>query len=449
MLLENVKLFFQQGNERSIKAKKSILYMFFIKGGNIVIGFLLLPITLGYVDSETYGLWIALSSMVTWISFFDIGISNGLKNYLAQALAKKDYEKAKVYVSTTYAMLSIIFIPLMFLLLCIVPYIDWNSLLNLNTTQIEGLLISISIIICYFCINFILNTINVVLMADQRPADASFRTFLQQFVTLVIIFILTKTTHGNLINLCLALCASPVVVVILFNVTLFRGRYNKIKPSLKCIDFRQISDLMKLGVQFFVIQIAGIIQYQMVNFLILRYFGASEVTAYAISHKYFSVLIMIWGILTTPLWVAFTDAIANYDIQWIKRTLCKYLKVFITFIIAGIFMLLISEIVYKIWIGDNIIISFNISYLILIYTIVTMFSGLFVSFINGSGNLKVQTIACCFSPVVFLTVFYLLMNQGFGITSILIASVVCNFNGIFLAPIQSYYLIKRYENRKY
>lgn len=447
MNINKIKLFFKKGNERSLKAKKNILYMLFIKGGNILIGLLLIPMTLGYVDSETYGLWIALSSMIAWISFFDIGINNGLKNNLAQALADKDYIRAKTYVSTTYAILTFIFIPLMLLLLCIAPLIDWCTLLNLNTSQLDGLLTSVCIIITYFCINFILNTINVVLLADQRPADASFRTFIQQLVSLIIIFILIKTTQGSLIKLCLALCASPLIVVTLFNITLFRGRYKQIRPNFQSVDFRQVPILMKLGIQFFIIQIAGIIQYQMVNFLILRYFGANEVTAYNISHKYFSILTMIWGILTTPLWVAFTDAIAKHDIQWIKNTLNKYLKVFIGFTGIGIVMLLLSDIVYQLWIGDSIHISFEVSLWILIYTIVTMFSGIYVSFINGSGQLKVQTIACIISPIVFLIVCFGLMHIGLGITSILIASVVCNFNGIILAPIQTFYLIKRYDKK--
>ena len=56
-----------RGSERSVKAKKNILYMLLIKGGNILIGLLLVPLTLEYVDSEKYGIWMALSSMVAWI----------------------------------------------------------------------------------------------------------------------------------------------------------------------------------------------------------------------------------------------------------------------------------------------------------------------------------------------------------------------------------------------
>ena len=84
--------FINKGSERSIKAKKNVLSMLFIKGGSILVGLLLVPLTLEYVDSESYGIWLTLSSMVAWISFFDIGINNGLKNKLAESLALKNYE---------------------------------------------------------------------------------------------------------------------------------------------------------------------------------------------------------------------------------------------------------------------------------------------------------------------------------------------------------------------
>lgn len=446
-LRKKVNTLITRGNKRSVEAKKNILGMLFLKGGNILIGLLLIPLTLNYVDSETYGLWIALSSMVAWVHFFDIGINNGLKNNLAQALACEDYVKARKYISTTYAILTLIFIPVMFLMLIIAPMLDWSLLLNICSGQAEGLLTSVSIIITYFCLHFIMNTINIVLLADQKPADASFRSFVQQLFSLIIIIILTKTTQGNLINLCLGLCASPLFVVAIFNITLFRGRYKKIAPALRMVDFRLAPTLMKLGVQFFVIQIAGIIQYQMINFLILRYFGASDVTSYNIGYKYFSILTMIWGILTTPLWVAFTDAIAKNEIEWIRSILKKYFKMFLVFSATGILMLGISGFVYKLWVGDAVSVSLNLSMWILVYCIVTMYSNIYVSFINGSGNLKIQTIACCLSPLVFLGVCFGLMNLEVGITSILIAAVVANFNGILLAPIQTYQIIRKYERK--
>lgn len=409
--------------------------MLLIKGGNILTGFLLVPMTLEYVDNETYGLWIALSSMVAWTSFFDIGINNGLKNHLAKALATGEYDKARMFVSTTYALLALIFIPLMLVLLYAAPYIDWLSLLNIH--HADCLMASVCVIIAYFCINFILSTINIILIADQRPAESSLRTWIQQIISLVIIFIFTKTTQGSLLNLCLALCTSSLIVITLFNITLFGGRYRHIAPSFKSIDFRQAPVLMKLGIQFFIIQVAGIIQYQMMNFLIIRYYGATDVTAYNIAYKYFNVLFMIWGILITPVWVGATDAVACNDFQWIKNILHKYQKLFFISIGIGLVMLTLSQLVYNLWIGDKVEIPQSLSFTVLLYNLAMMFGSVYVHVLNGCGKLKVQMIACLVSPLVFIGTFYFLKEYyAWGVISILTAAIVSNFNGLILAPVQ-------------
>lgn len=436
-IMNKISRLLNRGNERSVKAKKNILLMLLYKGGNIIIGLLLVPLTIHYVDSVNYGIWLTLSSMITWMSFFDIGINNGLKNRLTEALAKGDYTLGKEYVSTTYAVQSLIFMPLMIILLFIASYIDWSSLLNISETYEGTLLRSVYVIIAYFCLNFIFSTINVIILAEQRPADSALRTFLQQLCSLVVIYILTRTITGNLFILCLALCLVPLSVVILFNVTLFGGRYRNISPSISSVKFSLVPDLMKLGMQFFIIQIAAIIQYQMINFLIMRYYGASEVTEYNIAFKYFSILTMVWGILTTPIWAAVTDAMTKGEWTWIKNVQTKYLKVFSLFFLLGIVMLCVSTWVYDMWIGGDVAIPFDLSLAVLIYNMVMMYGGIFVAVVNGSGQLKIQTYASIMSPFVFIGTFFLFSRVlNIGIISIIIAAIVSNFNGLVLAPIQ-------------
>ena len=444
--MQKIKDYLNSGSARSIKAKKNVIQMFAIRGLSILIGLVLLPVTVGYVNSEIYGVWLTISSMVAWISFFDIGIANGLKNRLVEAIAQNDYELGRKYVSTTYAILSLIFIPLMFVLIPISYFVNWSAVLNISESNCEGLLIAIIITTAYFCFNFILSTINTVILAEQRPADASLRSLIQQLVSFVIIVVLTKTTEGSLVKLCLALCAAPLVVVSFFNVYLYCTRYKNIAPSFKYVDFNVAPSLLKLGVQFFVIQIACIIQFQMTNFLILRYFGGTEVTAYNVSYKYFNILMMVWTILISPLWVGFTDAIAKNDFQWIINVINKFRKMFFAFLIVGVLMLLISPFIYDIWMGDKVSVSFILSLFVLLYNLVYMFGTVYVNFLNGAGVLKTQVIASCMSPFVFFGITYLMMYIGFGIESIMIGSILANFNGYLLAPIQTRLYLKRINN---
>ncbi len=427
---------FSQGGERSAKSRRNVLWMLLIKGGSILAGLLLVPITLHYVDEATYGIWLTLSSMIAWFSFFDIGLNQGLRNRLAESFARDDLALGKKYVSTTYALLTLIFIPLMVLLLLVAPAIDWGKLLNIEVGDPSGFVAAVAIVISYFCLNFILSTINVVLLADQRPADAALRSLIQQLASILIILILTRTTKGSLINLCAGLCLAPILIVTLFNLTLFRGRYKAIAPSLRDIDFKTVPTLITLGIQFFIIQIAAVIQFQLVNFLIIRYFGPEDVTSYNIAYKYFGILMMVWGILTAPLWSAVTDAIAQKDYAWVHQARDRYLKLFGLLALAAPLMLAISGPVYHIWVGDKVQIGFALSFWVMLYNVVLMFSTIFVDLLNGAGELKVQTIASCISPFVFLAVAYVLYRAGCGVPSILIASIVANFNGFLLAPLQ-------------
>lgn len=431
-----IKDFIKNSDSRTAKAKINILQMLMLKGGSVFITLLLVPLTLGYVDNETYGVWLVINSMVAWVSFFDIGISNSLKNKLAEALANKNYILGKKYVSTTYAILSALFLPLMVVLLVISYFIPWSTVLNVQNIENHELTISIAIMVCYFCMNFILSALNSVILAEQNPAEVSWRTFIQQVLSVITIYLLTIFTKGNLVNLCLGLCIAPLVTILYFNINLFSGKYKNISPSLSDVDLSMAPDLFKLGLQFFIIQIAGIIQYQMSNFLIIRHFGASEVTEYNIGYRYFNVLLMVWSIFVSPLWVAFTDAYTRKDFAWIRKTLRAFSLLLVLFVIGGIAMLLFSNYAYSIWVGGKVHVHNSVSFWLLIYTVVSMFSLLVVTFLNGIGKVKTQTIACVFSPIVFLMVFYTLLNYDWGVPAIIIASIICNFNGYFLAPIQ-------------
>src|SRR6266542_424892 len=91
-----------ENHERSIQVKKNILTSFLAKGGTIAINLFLVRITIDYVSPLQYGVWLTLSSIIAWFSFFDIGFGNGLKNKLTEAIAKNDYLLARQYVSSTY-----------------------------------------------------------------------------------------------------------------------------------------------------------------------------------------------------------------------------------------------------------------------------------------------------------------------------------------------------------
>ncbi len=422
-----------KGHERSVKAKKNILASFLIKGLGIAISLVLVPLTINYINPSRYGIWLTLSSIIGWFSFFDIGFGNGLRNKFTEAQAKGEVELARIYVSTTYAILSIIIGIVMVLFLCINPLINWAKILNTTQDMAGELSILVIIVFVFFCLRFVFQLINTILIANQEPAKAAFFDFLGSLFSLLIIFILTKTTSGNLIYLGTVLSFTPVLVLLFSSLWFFSHTYKNFAPSIKHVKFRYARNLMSLGIKFFIIQIAALVLFNTNNIIVTQLFGPEEVTTFNVSFKLFSVITMIFSIIAGPLWSAFTDAYAKEEFAWIKTTLSKMKKVWGLLIIFTILVLLSSPWIYKMWVGSSVTIPFALSAAMSSYVIVYIWQTIHVFFLNGIGKIKLQLYLVIFSGLINIPL-AIILGKKIGLVGITLTSTfLFIFMGIFFS----------------
>ncbi|WP_117882543.1 lipopolysaccharide biosynthesis protein [Aureibaculum luteum] len=432
---------FFKGHERSVKAKKNIVASFAIKGLSIIVGFLMIRITLQYLDKTTYGIWLTLTSFLGWFAFFEIGLGSGLKNKLAEALANKDYVLARIYISTTYAILSIVIGVVAVLFLIGNFFIDWNYILNTDEILAEELTSLTFIIFSFFFLSFVLSLIKTVLAADQRPAIAYALGPIGNVIMLIIIYVLTRTTEGSLIYLGWVLSAVPVTVIIVATIYFYQNDYKKMAPSIKFVKFKYAKDLLNLGFKFFLIQMSALVMFQSSNFIITQFYGPAEVTPFQIAYKLFSVITMIFTIIVAPFWVAYTDAWVTKDIDWIKRSTKNLLYVWLGLFVMGIFLFLISDKFFEFWLSkkemEGIIITTRLKVALLIYFLLFTFGGIFNMFINGVGKLSIQMYSLLIGSLIFIPVaIFLIKYLHWGIESVVVASIIANFYSPFIAPIQ-------------
>jgi O-antigen/teichoic acid export membrane protein len=439
-MIEFVRRYFQQGNPRSILAKKQIVGSLFVRAASIAISLILVPLTINYVNPARYGVWLVLSSMVSWASFFDVGFNSGLRNRFAEAKAKGNDTLARIYVSTAYVFLGILFSFLMLILLVVSHFVDWGVVLNIRSANEDQVGAVAAVIIVYFCVTFVLRIVNTLLTADQKPAHASLIDMFGQLISLAVIFVLTRFGNGSLMHLTLALCLPQIVVLLAANLVLYGTACSAYAPSFGLAQSAYARDILGLGVKFFLPSLACIIQFQTTSFLIAHYFDVTQVTAYNIAYKYFYVLQMVFTIVTTPLWSSVTDSYSRGDEIWIRHVVNKYLYLLLGFVAMALLMLAFADTIYDFWIGRNRLhISFNISLMCCLFVISSMFATIFVSVLNGIGALKIQIVSSFIAPVVFvvLSLFFILKLRT-GAEGILIASILSNVFGVVIAPIQYY-----------
>ncbi|WP_296620317.1 oligosaccharide flippase family protein [Marivirga sp.] len=435
--------FFKDGDSRTVAVKKNVAGNFLIKAFSMLVSFIIVPITINYINPTQYGIWLTLTSMISWVSLLDVGLTQGLRNKFAEAKAKGDDVLAKIYVSTTYFYIAILFIAVWFLFFIVNNFIDWSTLINIPITLNNEVKMLAFIIITYFCLQFIFQIIKTIIIADQKPAMASLIDFIGQVVSLLIIYIFTLVTEGSLILLGLAIGVFPVLFLVIANIYFFSGDYNTYKPELKFVKKEYRNELMGLGLKFFVLQLAGMIQYSSSLFLIARYFDTSEVTSYNIAFKYFMTLQGIFLIFLAPLWSSSTDAYFKGDYKWIISTVKNYLFILLPFLGMGVIMLIFANQFYDFWLGKDVVeISYKVSLYSFIFFASGMFASIFVNVINGIGALKVQFYSSIITSVGFilLALFFILI-LNLPVWSIILASIISNVYGYLIAPIQLYQIL--------
>lgn len=223
-------------DKRSATVKKNILASFAIKGISIVVSLLLVPMTLGYVSSELYGIWLTLSSIMMWLSFFDVGFTLGLKNKLAEAIALNNWEKGKSLISTTYFMMILIFVPICIVLELIIPYVSWAKVLNVSMLYNAEITKVLHVLVAFFCLQMIVNVLTSVVAAFQQVALSNAFPVIGNILSLISIGLLTRFCPPSLIPLAFAISAMPIVVLIVSSVILYNKKYRLISPSIKCIE---------------------------------------------------------------------------------------------------------------------------------------------------------------------------------------------------------------------
>jgi O-antigen/teichoic acid export membrane protein len=72
------------------------------RGLTLLINIITLPLTLRYLGRFEYGIWVTVSTSVVMFSVLDLGIANTLNNFIAEAYAEGDREKAQRYFATAF-----------------------------------------------------------------------------------------------------------------------------------------------------------------------------------------------------------------------------------------------------------------------------------------------------------------------------------------------------------
>lgn len=433
----------EKGHARSVRAKKNIVFSILFRVIGMAIGFAYYPLSIEYLDATSFGIFITIESIIDWFAYMDIGIGRGLRNKFGIAIAEEDHRLARSYISTAFFIIGALFVVLFLLFTISSFFIDWSRVLNTDPAMRQELTWLVIVVFFAFSLRFVASLVYEVFNALQRTSMLDLFSMAAKVLFLVLILGLIFFVEPSLLYFgsarSFAFAVVPLVVAIYF----FRTELKQYAPAYRFVELKYARSLMSLGLQFFFIQLALLIINETNHLLIIQFVGPAEVTVYASAFKYFSVVVLLFSIASNPLWAAYIEAYQKQDYEWVRKVIKQMIKVWGLTVLAMFVMVPISPWVFRLWLGEEVVIPYSLSILVALTVIVANWNTIFNLFINGTGKIRMQMYATLGVSLLNIPLcIFLVKYFDLGTNGIVLGSILSLLLISVLAPIQVYKILR-------
>jgi O-antigen/teichoic acid export membrane protein len=144
---------------------------------------------------------------------------------------------------------------------------------------------------------------------------------------------------------------------------------------------------------------------------------------------------MGFTIIMKPFWSAFTEAWVKKEMSWIKSIMGKLYMVWLGVFFLCIIMIISSNWVYDIWIGDKADVPFNMSLLVGIWILLNTWNSIFSHFLNGVSKIRLQLYIGVISAILNIPL-AIYLGKMLGINGVFIANILVVLIGTIIYPLQ-------------
>lgn len=390
------------------------------------------PLTLHYLGSERYGLWMAISSILTLMSFADLGLGNGLLNAISKAHGKNSIKDAQIAVSSTFYILLSISGLLLLIFIIIFPYIAWQNIFNVHSElAIEESGSTMFVLVIIFLVNMPLGIVQRI--QDGYQEGFKFQNWLiaGSILSLVGLLICIYLETG-LPWLVLAFSSGQLIATIMNGIVLFGKRRKELLPHFRHFDFITARYLFKAGLLFFFLGFLTLLGNASDGIILAQTTGSYAVAKYEVVKKLF-MFSMFSAFFITPFWPTFGEAIESGDYMWAKKALQKLLKISI---ISGIFFtlpfLIFGKQIIFFWVGIKYVPSWSLLIGFYIYIILNNYIGVMSTLINSSQLLKKLILPMTLTALTGITL-KIFLSYNFGDSGIIWATNI-SWSLFFVIP---------------
>jgi O-antigen/teichoic acid export membrane protein len=391
---------------------------------SVLIGFVSVPLTIGYLGTERYGAWIAIGAILSWVALADLGLGNGLTNALTSAASRGRPDLVRMHISNFLFLMTLLCMATAGLVALAWPFIRWESVLGIaDPAAAAEVRIGLAVALALFLARFPFTAANRVYIAYQEGHVGNYWGAAGNILSLAALIVVTQT-KGGLPWLVFALSGVSLLVEMASTLWLFGRRRPMLRPGLRHVDRAAFGEVLKVGTQFFLIQIMALVTFQTDVLVIAHFRGSASVPTYNLTYQLFNYATLPQALLFQYLWAAYNEAIARGDIAWVRKALKWNILGGLAWSAAAVTVLaLIAKPFIAWWAGASLIPTTPLILWMAAWVLINAVTNTIACLLAAASHLRYQLVYSAFATVSNLVLSILLVNRV-GITGVIAATVL-------------------------
>lgn len=317
------------GTEDEIRSKKryqrglwtTVMVMSF-RVATLLTGILTVPLTLRYLGADLFGVWMILTSIVEFATFYDFGLGVGLRNMLIECDSRQDYFQARKIIASAMSAICVLAVLLVLATLLLAPLLPWDTLIKCDSLEArKQILPGVRAVMIAFALGLPATQLLNITVAYQR-GYLGYGCYLIgrlagfSFVIACVVYELPfwMLAGGYIAIPNLVLSIGWLVFVIKVPVLRLWG----IRPSVTLIK-----QLFTIGIWVVIHQLSYTLTNTSIVILTGHTIGASATVPYSVTQKLMSVLSIFPQSFRTGIYAAIGEAWHSRDKEWMKRSIHK------------------------------------------------------------------------------------------------------------------------------
>jgi len=350
-------------------------------------------LTLPYLGTERFGVWMTVASLSTLLSFMDLGIGNALTNRVAQQAAQPQREALRRTISGGLGGLMLLGLLSAALLVAIAAALPWDRLLKGSqaATLAEARTAAMSFG-ALFGLGMLSTGLHRVFAGLQRAHEAHGAAVLGGLLSLAGLWLCTARQAGVptllLVTLGSHLLATLPLLWRLHRQQLFAWR------TARQTSRAETGHLLQVGSLFLLLQLGCMLGWGADNLIVASRLGATEAAAYALAQRLMQLVALPLALLNAPLWAAYADAHVRGDAAFIGRTLRRSLANTALLATVGVLTVLwLAEPALALWTGRQVSVPGSLLLSLGLWTVLEATGNAWAMGLNGCGVIRPQVVS--------------------------------------------------------